>query len=114
MSFSFILMSGILFATGIYFILRRSLLKLLFGVLFLSHAVNLIIFLSAGLHKARPAIIDNEMTQLTAPYADPLSQALILTAIVIGFAMQAFFIILIYRVYKSIGTDDIDQIRSGE
>ncbi len=114
MGFSFILMSGIFFAAGIYFLLRRSLLKLLFGVLFLSHAVNLILFFSAGLYKAKPAIISEGAQQLSFPYADPLSQALILTAIVIGFGMQAFFIVLIYRVYKSIGTDDVDKIRSGE
>ncbi|PMP86329.1 MAG: cation:proton antiporter, partial [Roseiflexus castenholzii] len=49
-----------------------------------------------------------------APYADPLPQALILTAIVIGFGVQAFTIVLFRRAYRSCGADDIDELRTTE
>ena len=102
---------GGLFAAGIYMLLRRSLVKLLIGLGLLSHATNLLIFTAARLTRARPPVIDPRETSLAPPFADPLPQALILTAIVISFGVIAFALVLTYRVYKTVGTDDLDQMR---
>lgn len=102
---------GGLYAAGIYMLLRRSLVKLLIGLGLLSHATNLLIFTAAGLTRARPPVIDAGEVRLIAPFADPLPQALILTAIVIGFGVMAFALVLMYRVYKTVGTDDVDRMR---
>ena len=103
---------GGLFAAGIYMLLRRSLLKLLIGLALLSHAANLLIFTAAKLTRGRPPVIDMAETVLEAPFADPLPQALILTAIVISFGVIAFALALAFRAYRSIGTDDLDQMQS--
>lgn len=103
---------GGLFAAGIYMLLRRSLLKLLIGLALLSHAANLLIFTSAKLVRHQPPVIDMDASMLQAPAADPLPQALILTAIVISFGVIAFALALAFRAYRSIGTDDLDQMKS--
>lgn len=103
---------GGLYAAGIYMMLRRSLVKLLIGLGLLSHAANLLIFTAAGLTRARPPVIAAGEIALAAPFADPLPQALILTALVINFGVIAFALALAYRAYKSVGTDDLDQMKS--
>lgn len=103
---------GGLFAAGIYMLLRRSLIKLLIGLGLLSHATHLLIFTSAKLTRGRPPVIDVKAEALAIPVADPLPQALILTAIVISFGVTAFALALAYRTYRSVGTDDLDQMRS--
>lgn len=102
---------GGLFAAGIYMMLRRSLVKLLIGLGLLSHAANLLIFTAAGLTRGEPPVIHADESILQAPYADPLPQALILTAIVISFGVMAFALALAYRAYKSVGTDDLDKMK---
>jgi multicomponent Na+:H+ antiporter subunit C len=77
----------------------------------MSHGANLMIFTSAGLTVGNPPIIAKSAETLQSPHADPLPQALILTAIVISFAVMAFLIALIYRTYKSTQTEDLDQMR---
>jgi multicomponent Na+:H+ antiporter subunit C len=104
---------GTLFSTGIYMILRRTIVKLIIGFLLLSHGVNLLIFTISGVNRGNAPLINEGDTMLTAEtYADPLPQALKLTAIVISFAVTAFMIILIKRVYQSLGVDDLDEMRS--
>lgn len=103
---------GGLFAAGIYMLLRRSLLKLLIGLALVSHAANLLIFTAAKLTRASPPVIDMGESVLEPPFADPLPQALILTAIVISFGVIAFALALAFRAYRSIGTDDLDQMQS--
>ena len=103
---------GGLYAAGIYMMLRRSLVKLLIGLGLLSYAANLLIFTAAGLTRARPPVIAAGEQALSPPFADPLPQALILTAIVISFGVSAFTLALAYRAHKSIGADDLDQMRS--
>jgi multicomponent Na+:H+ antiporter subunit C len=103
---------GGLYAGGLYMMLRRSMVKMLIGLLILSNAANLLIFVINGLERGRPPLIDKLATELSGQYADPLPQALILTAIVISFGVQAFAIILIKKVYQKTGTDDLDQLRS--
>ena len=84
--------AGALFSAGIYMILRRSLVKILVGLILLGYAVNLLLFNTANLIPGRPPLIG--LGQLGAPevYADPVPQALILTAIVISFGITAFIV----------------------
>ncbi len=103
---------GILYAGGIYMILRRSIVKLIIGLGLLGHAANLLIFTVGRVTQGSPPIIGHKETELIQPFADPLPQALILTAIVIGFGVQAFATILVKSSYQTVGTDDFDQMKS--
>jgi multicomponent Na+:H+ antiporter subunit C len=103
---------GGLYAICIYLMLRRSLVKLLLGLALLTNAVNLLIFTAGGLTRGRPPLIPIELSLPGAPPADPLPQALILTAIVIGFSIIAFALVLANRVYRTLGTDDLDRMRT--
>jgi len=102
---------GGLYAAGLYMMMRRSIVKLIFGLFLLGHAANLLIFTAAGLDRHKPPLIAAGEQTLTGLFADPVPQALILTAIVIGFGVQAFAIVLIKRAYQTTGTDDLDQLR---
>lgn len=107
------LVIGVLFAGSIYSILRRSLAKILFGFLILSHAVNLLIFTAGGFNRgATPFITDQSIDPNLI--SDPLPQALILTAIVIGFGVISFCIALYSVFYASNRTDDVDKITNEE
>jgi len=101
---------GILSAGSCYLILQKRLLRTVIGLSILGQAANLIIFTSGKVQFSKPAFILPDQTMLLNDTADSLPQALILTAIVIGFAMIAFFIVLTYRVYNEVGTDNIDQM----
>jgi multicomponent Na+:H+ antiporter subunit C len=101
---------GTLYAAGVYMIRRRSLVKLIIGLALLGYASNMLIFSMGDLVRGAPPFIPEGMELTQMPVADPLPQALILTAIVIGFGAQAFAIVLIKRVYQRIGTDDIDHL----
>lgn len=103
---------GGLYAASLYLMLRRSLVKLIIGLVLLSHAANLLIFTIAGLTRGRPPLIPPDTTSITEPFADPLPQALILTAIVIGFGIQAFALVLFKRVYQTVGVDDLDDMKA--
>ena len=102
---------GVLFAAGIYMMLRRSLVKILVGLLLLGYAVNLLLFNSANLIPGKPPIIAVGETSPPPVYADPIPQALILTAIVISFGVTAFAIVLIRQTYHVSGTDDLNEMR---
>ena len=103
---------GTLYAAGVYMMLRRSLVKLVIGLVLLGHAANLLIMAAGRVTPGVPPIIPAGATALTAPYADPLPQALILTAIVIGFGVQAFALVLLKRAYQVAGTDDLDAMHT--
>lgn len=104
------LVVGILFAAGVYLVLRRNLLKLIFGLVLLSNAVNLLIFTVGRLTRASPPLVPPGHVVPIEPFANPLPQALILTAIVIGFGLVAFALVLLYRTYESLGTVDADEL----
>jgi multicomponent Na+:H+ antiporter subunit C len=114
MEFPLAVVIGVLYAAGIFMLLRRTLVKLLIGLVLLSNAANLLIFTGAGLRRGRSPVIPADATALTLPVADPLPQALILTAIVIGFAVTAFALVLGYRVYKTLGMVDLDELREDD
>jgi multicomponent Na+:H+ antiporter subunit C len=102
---------GVLFFSGFYLFLRRSLVKTLIGLLLLSHAANLLIFNAGGLTRYHLPIVPGSAEVLSQPYADPLPQAFILTAIVIGFAIVAFFLVLSIRTNAAFGTDDLEAMK---
>lgn len=103
---------GALYAAGIYMILRRSMVKLIIGLALLSNAANLLIFTSARLVRASPPIVQPSAMVPSPPVADPLPQALILTAIVISFGVLAFALVLFYRAYQEVQSEDVDVLRS--
>jgi multicomponent Na+:H+ antiporter subunit C len=106
------IVTGGLYAAGLYMMLRRSVARLVIGLSLISHAANLLIFSAAGMTRARPPIIPEGVVRPEAPFADPVPQALILTSIVLGFAILAFAMVLIKRAYQTLGTDDLDGMRS--
>lgn len=101
---------GTLYAGGIYMLLRRSMVKMIIGLILLGNGVNLLIFLLGGLNKGQPPILSSGVDEFT----DPVPQALILTAIVISFGLQSFAIVLIQKVYEVLQTDDLDRIQKLE
>jgi multicomponent Na+:H+ antiporter subunit C len=103
------LVAGVLYATGVYLMLRRRLAQLIIGLALLSNGSNILILSAAGVTPGRPPLIA-ETGQPSAPFADPVPQSLILTAIVIGFGVLAFALVLADRVNRSAGSDDIDMI----
>jgi multicomponent Na+:H+ antiporter subunit C len=105
---------GILFSCGCYLVMRRNIVRVLLGIMLFSQAANLLIFTAAGLTPNEAPIIAAGATTLEPPYADPLPQALVLTAIVIGFAVLAFAIALVLRAYEKTGSDDLDTFQSSE
>ena len=106
--------SGALVAGGIYLLLSQNLVRMLFGLILLSNAVNLVIFTAGGLEHRKPPLIEAGNVATVSPVANALPQALILTAIVIGFALLTFMFILFYRTYETLGTGDTEQFRDAE
>jgi multicomponent Na+:H+ antiporter subunit C len=103
---------GGVFAAGIYMMLRRSIVKMIIGLALIAHAANLLIFTAAGLTRGSPPLIPTGVPTIETTYSDPLPAALILTAIVISFAVIAFAMVLVKRVYQSVGSDDLDDMKS--
>lgn len=103
---------GLLFATGLYLILHRHFFKLILGMMLFSLATNLFLFVIGKFTRGGSPIIPDESTVAIEPYADPVPQALLLTAIVIGFGIQAFAIVLIKRVYQAFGTNNLDDLNN--
>ncbi|CEG26940.1 Na(+)/H(+) antiporter subunit C [Bacillus sp. B-jedd] len=101
---------GVLFTIGTYLLLEKKLLQIILGTSLISHAVNLLILTMGGLKKGAPPLLGIG----SETYTDPLPQALILTAIVINFGTTALFLVLSYRAYKVLGTDDTNQMRGNE
>jgi len=101
--------AGVLYAAGLYLMLRRRLGQLIIGLSLLSNGSNVLILAAAGVTRAKPPLI-TDVSVRADQFADPVPQSLILTAIVIGFGVRAFALVLAHRVHRSVGTDDIDAI----
>ncbi|PZN96708.1 MAG: Na+/H+ antiporter subunit C [Alphaproteobacteria bacterium] len=95
---------GILVAGGIYLSLRARTFQVVLGLTLFSYAVNLFLFASGRLIVGRPPIWSRSVSD----YADPLPQALVLTAIVITFGMTAFVVVLSLRSFLETGSDQVD------
>jgi multicomponent Na+:H+ antiporter subunit C len=93
-------------------LLRRSFARVILGLALLTNATNLLIFTVGGLTRAKPPLIPLGAQRPLGPIADPVPQALILTAIVIGFGVLAFMMVLAYRTYQVTGVDDMDGMRA--
>jgi len=104
------LVIGVCYASAVFLLLQKRLLQIILGIALLGHATNLLIFVAAGLHGNSLPIISDGMQSLPETAVDPLPQALILTAIVIGLALFGFSLALAYRCVAVLGHDDIDQI----
>lgn len=94
---------AIMTACGVYLMLRARTFPVVVGLTLLSYAINLFLFSSGGLVTGQPGIIRDG-----ADYTDPLPQALVLTAIVIGFGMVSFLVILALRALSDTATDHVD------
>jgi multicomponent Na+:H+ antiporter subunit C len=103
---------GVLYACGLYLVMRRSMVKLILGLALLGHAANLLIFTVGGLTRGGTPLVPAAQEALVPPFPDPVPQALVLTAIVIGFGVQAFALVLLKRAHREVGTDDLDAMRS--
>lgn len=94
---------GVLTAAGVYLLMRARVYPVVMGLTLISYAVNLFLFAMGRLGTGVPAVIGK-----SAEYGDPLPQALVLTAIVIGFAMTAFVVVLSLRALGELRTDHVD------
>ncbi|KDE95787.1 monovalent cation/H+ antiporter subunit C [Staphylococcus sp. TE8] len=102
-----IFVSGILTAISVYLVLSKSLIRIIMGTTLLTHAANLFLITMGRLKHGTVPIYEKG----TASYVDPIPQALILTAIVIAFATTAFFLVLAFRTYKELGTDNVERMK---
>ncbi len=95
---------GVLTSSGVYLLLRRHTFPVILGLTLLTYAVNLFIFAMGRLAINQPPIYEKGVTQ----YADPLPQALVLTAIVISFGMTALIVVLALRGFLETGSDGVE------
>ena len=95
---------GLVVAAGVYLLLRARTFPVILGLLLLSYAVNLFLFVMGRITLGHPPLIAPDAAQ----YADPLPQALVLTAIVIGFGMTGLVVVLALRARVSLGSDHVD------
>jgi multicomponent Na+:H+ antiporter subunit C len=105
---------GLFFATSVYLLLSRSLIRILLGVVVLSNAANLLIFTSGRILREVPPIIPFEEMAPPGDVANPLPQALILTAIVIAFALFIYILVLVFRAYQALGSDLTPDMQEAE
>lgn len=101
---------GLFFTIGTYLILSNQMLRIILGLSIISHAVNLMIITMGGLKKGTLPLLTNGPQEFT----DAIPQALILTAIVINFAVTAFLLVLSYQTYKKYRTDNMNDLRGNE
>ncbi|MCZ7860264.1 Na+/H+ antiporter subunit C [Agrobacterium salinitolerans] len=110
----FSILVGIFFSVAIYLMLSRHSIRMLLGVAILGNAVNLLLFTAGRLTREVPPIIPPGMETLPPGAANPLPQALILTAIVISFSFFCFLLVLTWRAFQELQTDDTDEMRTAE
>ncbi|MEM5493960.1 Na+/H+ antiporter subunit C [Hoeflea sp. AS16] len=110
----FAILVGALFTVAIYLFLSKHVIRVLMGAAILGNAVNLLIFTAGRVTREVPPIIPGDADALTSAAANPLPQALILTAIVISFSFFAFLLVLGYRAFQELETDNSDDMRVAE
>jgi multicomponent K+:H+ antiporter subunit C len=114
MELIFALAVGILTASGVWLLLRPRTFQVIIGLSLLSYAVNLFIFGMGRLRIGAAPVLGNSEAVDPALYADPLPQALVLTAIVISFAMTALFLVVLLASRGLTGTDHVDGREEGQ
>ncbi|PKR79066.1 Na(+)/H(+) antiporter subunit C [Halalkalibacillus sediminis] len=100
-------LASILFATGVYNLLQKQLLRIVIGTALISHGAHLFILTMGKLKRGAPPVLVDRVSD----YADPLPQALILTSIVISFGVTSFLLVLSYRAYTINQTDNMEEMR---
>lgn len=105
---------GVMYAVAAYLLLRRRLAQLVVGIGILGNATNLLIFTVGGLRRGAPPIVPEGADVPSHLVADPLPQALILTAIVIGFGVLAYVLVLARRTRDTVDTDDLGELRASD
>ncbi|MDD2605650.1 MAG: Na+/H+ antiporter subunit C [Desulfobacteraceae bacterium] len=108
------LLVGAMVAASVYLMLCRDLIRFIFGLVLASNAVNLLILAAGRADVLSPPLIARGQSVPGQAMANALPQALILTAIVIGFALLAFVFVLFYRAYQELGTVDSEAMRTAE
>jgi len=104
------IIAGILFTTGTYLVLSKNLLRVILGLTLFTHATHMLLMAINGLKKGAAPLLGEE----ASAYTDPIPQALILTSIVISFALTAFLLVLGYRTYMEHKSDNNKQLRGNE
>ncbi|MFD1038556.1 Na(+)/H(+) antiporter subunit C [Virgibacillus byunsanensis] len=104
------ILAGLLFATGVYNLLQKQLLRIVIGTGLLSHGAHLFILTMGELKRGQPPVLKEGITE----YSDPLPQALILTSIVISFGVTSLLLVLAYRTANENNTDNMEQLRGTE
>ena len=99
-------LAGLLAAAGVYLLLSRTILRVVLGLSFIAYAANLSILAAGGAQPLAPPLLGQ-----AGPYVDPLPQALVLTAIVIGFGTTALLLVIALRAYQATGRDDVASFR---
>ncbi len=102
-----IILSGVFVTIATYLLLSKNLVRVIIGTALLTHAGHLLLMTMGGFSNSSVPIIGEH----TTAYADPIPQALILTSIVISFGVTAFFLVLAYRTYEELGTDNLNVLR---
>lgn len=109
----FVIAFGLMVAVSAYLLMSRNLLRMLLGLLVLGNAANLCIFIAGRLNSTLPPLVpEGDLT--LAVSANPLPQALILTAIVISFALVVYAMVLFQNAHRALGTVDTDAMRMAE
>ncbi|MBW7475400.1 Na(+)/H(+) antiporter subunit C [Paenibacillus oenotherae] len=101
---------GVLFTVGVYLILSKSLLRIILGTSLMTHGIHLLLLTMSRLKRGAPPLLGEE----AEAYGDPLPQALILTSIVISFGVTSLYLILAYKAYRKLGTDNMELLRGEE
>ena len=114
MEVPFVLLIGLFFAAAVYLMLSKFLVRVLLGVVLLGNGVNLLLFTNGRILREVPPIIPAGHDVPATLTANPLPQALILTAIVISFSFFAFLLVLAWRAYEDLSTDNTDEMRVAE
>lgn len=104
---------AVMAGSAAYLLMSRHVLRMVLGLLLLGNAANLTLFVAGRLRSSLPPLIPEGQTSIAAS-ANPLPQALILTAIVISFALVAFTVMLLQRAHQRLGVIDTEQMRAAE
>jgi multicomponent Na+:H+ antiporter subunit C len=110
MTLLFAVVVGVLFGAGAFLILKADLFRVVAGIVLISNAANLTV-MASGLGRGQPPIRPLEPDE---PVSDPLVQAMTVTALVIGFAVAALLLAIVYRVYRTHETVDLDELAHHE
>ncbi|WP_061932076.1 Na+/H+ antiporter subunit C [Aureimonas sp. AU22] len=105
---------AVMFSVTIYLLLSRYIIRMLLGVVLLGNSVNLSLFVAGRIEPIAPPLIPAGLKVPPQAIANPVPQALVLTAIVISFSFFVFLLVLAYRAYQDLETDDTMEMRVAE